>query len=124
MKTETLLNLLGLLGLVLTPSGFISFLNPYIRYPALVLGVIAVGFYFKVYYDDRMIKMIELNKRNIENQSKRIIAIENQIANLQGWKEAAEHFSQLKRKGQINPIVLIIIIIIIILIIIYTQKGG
>lgn len=125
MERKTILDILGLAGLILTASGFIEKLTPYLRYPFLIIGVVTIGLYFKFYYDERIIRLINKNKENIdkiqlENKEK-MSFIQEKLSKLEGWKEAVEHFY---KKSQIDPIILVIILVIIIIIIILFQKGG
>lgn len=121
MKQETLLNVVGIIGLLLTPSGFIEGINPLVKFPSMVIGFVAIGVYTKMYYDD---KIAALNRQNTALQEE-IKSINFQLEKMKGWAECAQHFFPMKgRKGALNPFVLIIIIIIIIAIITWFQQGG
>lgn len=121
MKQETLLNIIGIIGVFLTSSGFIEGINPYIKFPSMFIGVIAIGVYAKMYYDD---KIAAINKQNTIIQEQ-IRSVNFQLEKMKGWIECAQHFFPTKgRKGALNPFILIIIIIIIIAVITWVQKGG
>src|SRR3989338_8267940 len=62
MGQDTLLNLLGIIGILLAPSAFIEEVSPYIKYPSFIAGIIAVGFYAKLYYDEKIIKLYSRTK--------------------------------------------------------------
>ncbi|MBW2974774.1 hypothetical protein KY366_03575 [Candidatus Woesearchaeota archaeon] len=125
MKGETLLDLFGLIGLILAPSAFIEGIDPYIKYPASIFAVIALGIYTKLSYNEKIIKLIKQNKEGIGKMNNRIIGMNGQIERIKGWIESTEHFFPFKnKKGFLDPITLLVIIIIIIIIIIWIQKGG
>ncbi len=120
MKQETLLNIIGTIGVLLTSLSFIEGTNPYVKFPSMFIGFIVIGVYTKMYYDD---KMATVNRQNTILQEQ-IKSINFQMEKIKGWMECAEHFFPMKgRKGVLNPFILIIIVIIIIAIITWVQQG-
>lgn len=117
MKKSIFLDIIAIFSLIvflfsyLNPS---SYLNPIYRLGGLIVSIILIGTYVKLYIQE---SSREQSKTQIEKMLK---PIKSRLDKIEGWKEAINHFLP-NKKGVIDPITLIIILVIIILVVLYLQ---
>lgn len=128
MRRGTLLDSLGIFGSVVTAFSFIE--KPFFQRNKiifLILGVLTLGIYFKLYIEDKIedkavfrIKLVEKNL-NISKDviGNRMNGYEKEVSRIKGWVEAINFFKG--KKGDIDPIILLVVLAIVIIIMLALQ---
>ncbi|MBI2507741.1 hypothetical protein HYV89_02200 [Candidatus Woesearchaeota archaeon] len=124
MRRDAILDSLGIFGSTVTALSFIE--KPFFqrnKIVLLVLGIITLGVYFKLYIEEKAISRIRTTEKKLNSMedviNNRMSSQDVEISKIKGWIEAINFFKG--KKGAIDPITLIIILVIVIVIILALQ---